>query len=201
MPKLIPGSIITVMWTFLSHGKRRPKHDHDQFWVHLVAPHFSFWWAIPPVRLGTFRRKFRKISGKTPETLSERFLEFPSTVRLGCPKPYNSRHLRLREHFQNSLPLNTAGDASFFRSGSWNSQQYWGYFWFGAPPDDTPNAPSTQWNTEKPKRFFIWCAIKCRFGVASDATLYWKIMVVVVLGPSLIRSTPNIIGGGQTCNN
>ena len=42
-------------------------------------------------------------SGKTPETLSERFLEFPSRVRLGSPKPYNSRHLRL-PHFQNSLP-------------------------------------------------------------------------------------------------
>ena len=50
---------------------------------------------------GTFRRKFRKNSGKTPETLSERFLESPSRVRLGCPKPYNSRHLRLPEHFQN----------------------------------------------------------------------------------------------------
>ena len=71
-----------------------------------------------PSTAGTFRRKFRKNSGKTPETLSERFLEFPSRVRLGCPKPYNSRHLRLPEHFQNSLPPSTAGDASFFGSGS-----------------------------------------------------------------------------------
>ena len=71
-----------------------------------------------PSAAGTFRRKFRKNSGKTPETLSERFLEFPSRVRLGSPKPYNSRHLRPPERFQNSLPLNTAGDASFFRSGS-----------------------------------------------------------------------------------
>ena len=31
-------------------------------------------------------------SGKTPEILSERFLEFSSRVRLGCPKPDNSRH-------------------------------------------------------------------------------------------------------------
>ena len=67
---------------------------------------------------GTFRKKFRKNSGKTPETLSELFLEFPSRVRLGCPKPYNSRHLRLPEHFQNCLPPSTAGGASFFRSGS-----------------------------------------------------------------------------------
>ena len=71
-----------------------------------------------PSTAGTFRKKFRKSSGKTPETLSERFLEFPSRVRLGCPKPYNSRHLRLPERFQNSLPPSTAGDASFFRIGS-----------------------------------------------------------------------------------
>ena len=66
----------------------------------------------------TFRKKFRENSGKTPETLSECFLEFPSRVRLGLPKPYNSRYLRLPEHFQNSLPPSTAGGASFFRSGS-----------------------------------------------------------------------------------
>ena len=92
-----------------------------------------------PSTAGTFRKKFRKNSGKTPETLWEHFLEFPSRVRLGCPKPYNLRHLRLPERFQNSLPPSTAGDASFFRidSGeglsellSWNSQQYWGYFWY-----------------------------------------------------------------------
>ena len=78
----------------------------------------AYQWAIPPVRLGLFRKKFRKNSGRTPETLSERFLEFPSRVRLGCPKPYNSRHSRLPERFQNSLLPSTAGDASFFRSGS-----------------------------------------------------------------------------------
>ena len=71
-----------------------------------------------PSTAGAFRRKFRKNSGKTPETLSERFLEFPSRVRLGCPKPYNSRHSRLPERFQNALPPSTAGDASFFRIGS-----------------------------------------------------------------------------------
>ena len=69
-----------------------------------------------PSTAGTFRKKFRKNSGKTPETLSERFLEFPSRVRLGWPKPYNSRHLRLPERFQNSLPPSTAGDASFFQN-------------------------------------------------------------------------------------
>ena len=44
-------------------------------------------WAPTPSTAGTFRKKFRKNSEKTPETLSERFLEFPLRVRLGCPKP------------------------------------------------------------------------------------------------------------------
>ena len=57
----------------------------------------------------------RKNSGKTPETLSERFLEFPSRVRLGCPKPYNSRHLRPPEHFQNSLPPQYGWGRIFFQ--------------------------------------------------------------------------------------
>ena len=73
-----------------------------------------------PSTAGTFRKKFRKNSGKTPETLSERFLEFPSRVRLGAPKPYNSRLLKAPEHFQNSLPPSTAGDFFFqkwFRRG------------------------------------------------------------------------------------
>ena len=72
-----------------------------------------------PSTAGTFRKKFRKNSGKTPEslTLSESFLEFSSRVRLGSPKPYVSRHMRLPEHFQNSLPPSAAGDASFFRGG------------------------------------------------------------------------------------
>ena len=77
-------------------------------------------WAIPPVRLGLSRRNSGKFHGKS-ETLSECFLEPPSRVRLGSPKPYNSRHLRRPEHFQSSLPLSTAGDASFcqkrFRTG------------------------------------------------------------------------------------
>ena len=89
-----------------------------------------------PSTAGTFRKKFRKNSGKTPETLSERFLEFPSRVRLGCPKPYNSRHLKVPEHFQNSLPPVRLGTPLFSevvperasQSRSWNSQQYWGYF-------------------------------------------------------------------------
>ena len=84
----------------------------------VYVPFLSLSLGRTPSTAGTFRKKFRKNSGKTPETLSERFLEFPSRVRLGSPKPYNSRHLKAPEHFQNSLPPSTAGDASFFRSGS-----------------------------------------------------------------------------------
>ena len=53
-------------------------------------------WAIPPVRLGLSGRN----SGKT----LERPLEIPWRVLLGSPKPYNSRHLKAPEHFQNCLP-------------------------------------------------------------------------------------------------
>ena len=114
-------SRISTKWTFL----KRPLFQKTPF----PEPE-------PPVRLGLFWRKFWKNPGKTPETLSEFFLEFPSKVRLGSPKPCNSRHLKAPEHFQNSLPPNTAGDASCLsglarasQSLSWNSQQYWGYFW------------------------------------------------------------------------
>ena len=52
-----------------------------------------FWMGHTPSTAGTFRKKFRKNSGKTPETLSEHFLEFLSSVsrilsppvRLGTP--------------------------------------------------------------------------------------------------------------------
>ena len=67
---------------------------------------------------------------------SERFLEFPSRVRLGSLKPYCSRHLRLPKNFQNFLPPVRLGTPLFSevvperasQSRSWNSQQYWGYF-------------------------------------------------------------------------
>ena len=36
--------------------------------------------AHAPSTAGTFRKKVRKNAGKTPETLSELFLEFPSRV-------------------------------------------------------------------------------------------------------------------------
>ena len=82
-----------------------------------------------PSTAGTFRKNFRKNSGKTPETLSELFLEFPSRV----PRPCNSRHLKAPEHFQNSLPPRYGWGRFFLQkwasqSRSWNSRQYWGYF-------------------------------------------------------------------------
>ena len=76
----------------------------------MFGPYPQYGWDFPEEIPEEFR--------KDPETLSERFLEFPLRVRLGSPKPYNSWHLRLLEHFQNSLPPSTAVDASFFRSGS-----------------------------------------------------------------------------------
>ena len=47
--------------------------------------------------------------------LSELFLEFPSRVRLGSPKPYNSRQLKPREHFQNFLPPQYSWGRLFFQ--------------------------------------------------------------------------------------
>ena len=70
--------------------------------------------AVPPVRLGLSGRN----SGKTLETLSELFLKFHLRTRLGSPNPYSSKHLKPPKRFQNSLPLHTAGDASFSRSES-----------------------------------------------------------------------------------
>ena len=92
--------------------------------------------AIPAVWLGLSGR----ISGKTPEMLSERFLEFPSRVRLGSPRFYNSGIWG----FQNisrilSPSVRRVGTPLFSEIGSgeglsellsWNSQQYWGYVWF-----------------------------------------------------------------------
>ena len=74
-----------------------------------------------PSTAGTFRKKFQRNSGKTPETLSQRFLEFPSRVRLECPKPYNSR--AFPDFFFSEVVPERAS-----QSWSWNFQQYWGVF-------------------------------------------------------------------------
>ena len=72
-----------------------------------------------PSMAGTFRKKFRKNSGKTPETLSERFLEFPSRVRLGCPKPYNSRAFEASRAFPEFSPPQYGWGRLFFQNWFW----------------------------------------------------------------------------------
>ena len=103
-----------LVGSFVAESWGRP------FWEGLQIFKTLFHLGHTPSTAGTFRKRFRKNSGKTPETLSERFLEFPSRVWLGCPKPYNLRHLRLPEHFQNSLPpvqLGTPLFQKWFRRG------------------------------------------------------------------------------------
>ena len=61
---------------------------------------------------GTFRRKFRKNSEKTPETLSEVFLEFPSRVP-------QFKAFEGSRAFPEFSPAQCGwGRASFFGSGS-----------------------------------------------------------------------------------
>ena len=43
------------------------------------------------------------------------------------------------------------------------------FFICGVPPGAAPNAPSTQWSTERTQRFFICCVIKYHFDATSDA--------------------------------
>ena len=76
--------------------------DLVNFVKHFTGPYPQYGWDFP--------EEIPEKSGETMETLSERFLEFPS--------PYNSRHLKLPERFQTSLPPSTARDASFSRIGS-----------------------------------------------------------------------------------
>ena len=75
----------------------------DSGLVFLFCPFWDFLWAIPPVRLGLSEdilEKFRKDPGNALRA----FPGIPLGSTAGIPKPYNSRHLRLPEHFQNSLP-------------------------------------------------------------------------------------------------
>ena len=76
----------------------------------LTGPYPQYGWDFPEEIPEELR--------KDPGNALRSFPGIPSRVRLGSLKPYNSRHLRLPEHFQNSLPPSTAGDASFFRFGS-----------------------------------------------------------------------------------
>ena len=60
-------------------------------------------WAISPVRWH-FQEEIPEKIRKDPANALRAFPGIPLRVRLGSPKPYNSRQLRLPEHFQNSLP-------------------------------------------------------------------------------------------------
>ena len=72
-----------------------------------------------PSMAGTSQKKFRKNSGKTPDMLSERFLEFPSRTRLRSPKPYGSRHLSFQSISRILSPsARLGGMPLFFGSGS-----------------------------------------------------------------------------------
>ena len=83
------------------------------FFVAFLRPSFegSFTRARPlkvghtPSTAGTFRRKFLKDPGNALRAFPGIPLE--STAEISHP-----------EHFQKSLPLSTAGDASIFRNGS-----------------------------------------------------------------------------------
>ena len=81
------------------------------------GPYPQYGWDFPE----EIPEKFRK----DPGTLSERFLEFPSRVRLGCPKPYNSRHLRLPERFPEFSPESQYGwGRLFFQKWFWRGPLY-----------------------------------------------------------------------------
>ena len=75
-------------------------------------------WATPPVRLVLSGRNSGKIRERPRKRSQSVSWNSPREYGWGAPNPYNSRHLRLPERFQDSLPPSTAGDASFFRIGS-----------------------------------------------------------------------------------
>ena len=62
--------------------------------------------------------KFRKDPGSALRASPGIPLDSSREYGWDPPKHYNSMHLKPPEHFQNCLPLSTAGDASFFRIGS-----------------------------------------------------------------------------------
>ena len=110
--QFVPGGVPFVQGTVPVCPGHRPAQNLYVYWffscpIHnknkIFGPYPQHGWVFP------------EETPERPGTLSEPFLEFPSRVRLGSPKPCSSRHLRLPEHFQNSLPLSTAGGDSFFQ--------------------------------------------------------------------------------------
>ena len=74
------------------------------------VPYPQYGWNLPE----EIPENFRKDSGNALRA----FPGIPLESTAGTPKPYNSRHLKPPEHFQNCLPPSTSRGASFFRSGS-----------------------------------------------------------------------------------
>ena len=68
-----------------------------------------------PSMAGTFRKKFRK-NWKDP---GNALRGFPGTPLQKSPKPYNSKRLRLPEHFLNCLPSVRLGTSLFFQKWFW----------------------------------------------------------------------------------
>ena len=84
-----------------------------------------------------------------------------------CVLSAGTTHVHKITRFRGGGRFYFYGRADFLKNVShktWSDKlggilQLWGTL------DDASNAPSPQWNTEKTQRFFIWCAIKCRFDV------------------------------------
>ena len=105
-------------------GEQKARRTNGTYFARSQEVGGEGWLGHAPGRLGLSRRNF----GTFPERPQKRSQSFswsggeswniPSRVRPGTPKPYNSRNVKPPEQFQYSLPLSTAGRASFSRSGS-----------------------------------------------------------------------------------
>ena len=67
-----------------------------------------------PSTAGTFWKKF----GKDPGNALRAFPGIPLESTAGIPQTLHFKAFEASRAFKNSLPLSTAGDASFFRCGS-----------------------------------------------------------------------------------
>ena len=67
------------------------------YWRHFGSPEYLEATVPYPQYDRDFPEEIREKCGKTPETLSELFLEFPSRVRLGSPKPYTMLGAKLSD--------------------------------------------------------------------------------------------------------
>ena len=80
---------------------------------------------LPLVRLGLSGRNSRKIPERPRKRSHRIFWNAPREYGWLTPKPYNSRHLKPPEQFQNSLPFSTAGDVSFLEVVLERASQSW----------------------------------------------------------------------------